>query len=457
MPVIADLRSIRHANAVRSNLESLGLYHSIPLPDGRILRGAMDLQFQRDRWNAYRLPASLAGKTLLDIGPWDGFFTFEAERLGATVTAIDYVDLDTFRELHRLMNSKAAYLRMDVLDLSPETTGVFDIVLCLGVLYHLKHPLLGLEKICSVTKDLCIIDTFVTDQPEPGDGYQASIPLMEFYERDELGGQLDNWYGPSVSAVVALARAAGFARVEVLEVSSSTARFACWRNWPSTPAGSGPPPLLHGLTSHRDRGKTFRSGREEYIQLWFELPESHPAPDLDTIFPTASGFGVPPLSCLPDGDSWQVSFRLPPGLPPGRHDVRLSTPWASLSEPCHFHLDLPPNPHPLTLVSVQDGVSWLPGSVDWQRGGWLTLWLTGLTVEADPGNTVIEISGVPHSPNLVDPATGQVNLRLRPAVRPGPQTLIARHRGAESNPLPVEVLGEPAPLHGFESLNNARS
>jgi 2-polyprenyl-3-methyl-5-hydroxy-6-metoxy-1,4-benzoquinol methylase len=109
-----SLREKRSINPVRDNLIATGLYHSFQLPDGRRLEGAIQYEFLLERWNSFQLPSNLAGKTALDIGPWDGFFTFALEQAGAQVTAVDYVDLDTFRALHRAFDSKARYLQNDV-------------------------------------------------------------------------------------------------------------------------------------------------------------------------------------------------------------------------------------------------------------------------------------------------------------------------------------------------------
>lgn len=177
----------RRYNPVRVPLEeSRGVYHNFDLPDGRRINGALSIEALRSRVASYGLPEDLHGMRVLDIGPWDGFFTFEMERRGAEVVAIDYVDLDTFRELHAAFGSRSQYLQMDVYELDPRRHGIFDIVLCLGVLYHLKHPLLALEKICAVTRDRCIVESFVIDAA-PANRHQG-IPYAEFYETDELGG-----------------------------------------------------------------------------------------------------------------------------------------------------------------------------------------------------------------------------------------------------------------------------
>src|SRR5258708_25588321 len=121
----------RSHNPVREGLDRTGLYHSVRLPDGRVLEGALPLAFLEARVASFGFPDDLCGKRVLDIGPWDGYFTFEMERRGAQVTAIDYADLDTFRALHRAYNSRARYERLDVYQLDPARHGMFDLVFCL--------------------------------------------------------------------------------------------------------------------------------------------------------------------------------------------------------------------------------------------------------------------------------------------------------------------------------------
>lgn len=283
----------RGANPLRADVEaSRGLYHSFRLPEGRILRGGNKLEVMEQRLAAFGLPERLDGKKVLDIGPWDGFYTFEMERRGADVTAIDYVDLDTFRALQKTFGSSARYLRMDVNELSAARMGTFDLVLCLGVLYHLRYPIEGLEKICAVTSDVCIVDTFVAD----GDKWLAGdrlLPYAEFYEHAEFAGQVDNWWGPSVSAAAAWIRSAGFARAELLRVTASSATFAAHRRWDRLPEPGAPALALTGLNNHANRGRTFQSSKEEYVLLWADW--EGPAPELSEVYPEVDGFAAPPL------------------------------------------------------------------------------------------------------------------------------------------------------------------
>lgn len=444
-----DILAERAKNATREGLEQTGLYHSIRLPDGRLPRGAMDMEYQEQRLASFRLPEDLSGRRVLDVGPWDGYFTFEMERRGAEVTGIDCVDQDTFREWRRLMGSKARYEQMEVYEIDPRRPGAFDIVLFLGVLYHLKYPPQGLEKICAVTRDVCIIDTVVVDGAAWLEGKRPPIPVLEFYERNELAGQFDNWYGPTVSAVEALARAAGFARTEVLFVNETPARIAAYRKWGELPAETERAVEAVALTSHAHPGRCFESSKEEYVELWCRWERAE-APGLDEVFPEVDGLGVAVSACNAGDGGLLVSFRVPPGLAPGRHGVRVRMGRAGWSNEMEMLLDLAPAERPVVIAGVRDGIRWTLGETDWGAGGWLTLWTTGLTAEADPGNTVVRIGDVPHYPRVVVAETGQVNVELRPIVREGVYDVVVVHRGMESAPAQLTVTGRRPGIKGLE-------
>jgi tRNA (mo5U34)-methyltransferase len=441
-----DLHAKRAVNPVREGLERTGLYHSIRLPDGNVLEGAMPVEYQEDRWRWFDLPDDLTGLRALDVGPWDGYFTFELERRGAEVTAIDYADLDTFRKLHRLFNSRAKYLTLDVYDASRDLLGEFDIVLLLGVLYHLKHPLLALERICAITREMCIIDTYVVDPEEYRQGQSAAIPYAEFFERGELGGQLDNWCGPSVTQVMAWARAAGFARCDVLKVTSTTVCVRADRRWRNIPAPTEAPVVLIGVNSPAHGGRCFRSHQEEYLNFWLEWT-GPAAPPLDEVFPEVDGFGVAPMFTELTSFGAIVTTRVPPGLSPGRHDCRLrigSSGWSNLSP---IYMDVENLNGTLLVGAIQDAISFREGEVDWANGGWLTVWVSGLSDLADVGNVTVEIDGVPHRPQAV--AETQVNLQLRPLFEAGEHRLVVAHRGLRSESQTFLLCGAAPVIKGF--------
>ena len=195
-----------------SRVAALRWYHTIDLGDGVVTKGVDDSPLRLARLS---LPASFAGRTVLDIGAWDGFFSFEAERRGASrVVAADYYSWhgagwgtkDAFRLAREARGSAVEDVDIDVMDLSPERLGTFDVVLFLGVLYHLRHPLLALERVASVTGDLLVLETVV-------DMAGIKRPAVAFYPDRELNNDPTNWWGPNVPAVEGMLRSVGFARV----------------------------------------------------------------------------------------------------------------------------------------------------------------------------------------------------------------------------------------------------
>jgi tRNA (mo5U34)-methyltransferase len=95
-----------------------------------------------------------------------------------------------------------------VLSLSPEKIGTFDLVLFLGVLYHMRHPILSLEKMASVTAPggMVIIETQV-------DLLEIKRPALAFYPESELNGDATNWFGPNPPAIEGMLRTVGFQKV----------------------------------------------------------------------------------------------------------------------------------------------------------------------------------------------------------------------------------------------------
>ena len=202
-------------------------YHSLELLDGRTLPGLIPVANLRARLDAYPLPQDLRGMRVLDIGAASGWNSFECERRGAEVVAVDYVEYDEFTAVKRLRESKLEYVIAEMEEITPERFGRFDYVLFFGVLYHLRHPLLGLERVCSVTRGLALVESMVIDtEPSPDRCF------LEFYETDEWGGQIDNWFGPTTQCLMAMTRSAGFPRLDLV-VHRSAPRVG----WSRTGAG----------------------------------------------------------------------------------------------------------------------------------------------------------------------------------------------------------------------------
>ena len=113
----------------------------------------------------------LTGRSVLDVGACDGFYSFEAERRGAArVVASDYWTWTwpgsdarrNFDLAHEALSSRVEPVEVSVEELTPERVGgTFDVVLFLGVLYHAPDPLGYLRRVRSVTGDMAIIETAV--------------------------------------------------------------------------------------------------------------------------------------------------------------------------------------------------------------------------------------------------------------------------------------------------------
>jgi tRNA (mo5U34)-methyltransferase len=180
------------------------------------------------------LPPRLDGLSVLDIGAWDGFFAFEAERRGASrVLATDSVrwnragdwgSKEGFALARRALGSRVEDKTIDVLDLSPDTVGVFDLVLFLGVLYHMRHPLLALERVASVTGRQLIVETHA-------DLLHCRRPAWAYYAGAELDHNPTNWCGPNPPAVIAMLKSVGFERVALVFRPSLAYRAARALKW----------------------------------------------------------------------------------------------------------------------------------------------------------------------------------------------------------------------------------
>ena len=306
-------------------------YHTIELPDGSVLPGLQTTEHLRWRLGLFGLPEDLRGKRVLDIGAWDGWFSFECERRGAQVTAVDCVALNTFLEAKELLGSRVEYLTLDVGELSAAKLGTFDVVLFLGVLYHLRHPLLGLEKVVELCTDLALIESFVIASES------RTIPsVMEFYERTELGGQIDNWCGPSPEALLAMCRSAGFAQAELKDITNQRASVICRRRWPE-PEGTGAAPHLSAAVNNRTQTAQFHPLKDEYLCCYFRSPETGLTPDEISV--EVDGFGTHALTVTASGEgAWQADCIRPPGLAPGRHRVRMRTRNSAHSNVVEFEM-----------------------------------------------------------------------------------------------------------------------
>jgi len=197
-----------------SRVNSLPWFHQIDLGNGIITPGRTSIDHLRAVADVF-FDTSLAGKSVLDIGCYDGFFSFEAKRRGARrVLATDYFMWkydprvrEAFEIARDLVAPDLEDKVIDVSDLTLETVGKFDIVLFSGVFYHLRHPFLVLEQIAVLVTETLIVETHL-------DAMEIARPAMVMYPGTELNNDPTNWWGPNTACVTAMLRDVGFVRVD---------------------------------------------------------------------------------------------------------------------------------------------------------------------------------------------------------------------------------------------------
>jgi tRNA (mo5U34)-methyltransferase len=226
-----------------------GWWHSIDLGKGVVTTGYKSAEHLGDELVAMGFP-DVRGKSVLDIGAWDGFYSYEAERRGAArVVALDHFVwcLDTpaqhgyveqcrrqgvkplpyetvpeiwrpddlpgkrgFDLAHDVLESKVEAVVADFMSTDLVKLGSFDVVLFLGVLYHLKDPIGALERLRRLVRGVAVIETEAMEVPGcPG------FELWESYSSDQLQGDVTNWWAPNCAGLVGMCKAVGFRDVLV--------------------------------------------------------------------------------------------------------------------------------------------------------------------------------------------------------------------------------------------------
>ncbi len=443
---------------LREELAHLGWYHSIELPDGRVIPGIQTIEQLRERIARYPIPQDLTGKRVLDIGAWDGWFSFEMERRGASVVALDSIRLETFFEAKRMLNSKVEYVVADICRVNPRDLGYFDIVLFFGVLYHLKHPLLALEKVCELTTDLACIESLVIDDPPSN-----AVPIMEFYEGAELAGQFDNWVGPNTSCLLAFCRTAGFVRLELGGVVDYRAHAIAYRKWPDMER-TGPAPELVCVENTWTRDHDFSTSRDDYFSSWFNSQETNLHPD--NVFVQAGPYACRPVGVQDiGGGGWLANCKLPPGLSRGWQPVTISTGAGAWSNRLRIPVDLSREERralgdsdislrrissSLKIVGATDGKTFEPNCVHTGVQSCVSAWVAGLPEQSQESavslrfDISLRLDGADLPAVYVstpdEKGLRQVNAMLPPKLQPGDYLLSVSAGDVESLPVPLRLV-----------------
>lgn len=245
----ADNRRERARQIIAHNPE---WYHSIELAPGIVTPGRAPLDVWNKTLQSLDLP-DLRGKSVLDVGAYDGFFSFAAEQLGAArVVALDEhvwatdmtAYLKDWREAKEtgtiipaprdsrhwrpeempgrrpfdaardLLSSTVEPVVGNFMTMDLRSLGRFDVVLFLGILYHMEEPLAAVRRVASLVKPggLLAIETEAVEIPSAPDG-----AFFEFFPGNELNDDVANWWAPNGKALEGLVTAAGLVNFEWLK------------------------------------------------------------------------------------------------------------------------------------------------------------------------------------------------------------------------------------------------
>ncbi len=219
--------------AIRARIQQLApWFHNLDLRGVRTASEHFLYDYPAVKWQrfAHTLPADLTGRRVLDIGCNAGFYSLELARRGASVLGIDHDPryLDQARFAADVERLPISFRQMSVYDVA--TLGErFDIVLFIGVFYHLRHPLLALDLIHEhVAGDVLVFQSLQRGAhvemgvAEDYDFHETAMfddprwPKLHFVER-RYSGDPTNWWFPNGAASAAMLRSAGFEIVEVPE------------------------------------------------------------------------------------------------------------------------------------------------------------------------------------------------------------------------------------------------
>lgn len=217
--------------SLRDEIEALGpWFHNLHLPDGTATCPDHPYgDFPAFKWRelAPHIPRDLTGWTALDIGCNAGFYSFELARRGAVVTGIDreelYLDQARWAARRYGLQNRVTFERLQVHDLARDRRR-FDLVLFMGVFYHLRYAPLALDTLARMRPRLLVFQTLMMppqprsravngripgfDHPELDRVTGPEWPKVAFVE-DTFGGDPTVWWMPDDAAVEALLATSG--------------------------------------------------------------------------------------------------------------------------------------------------------------------------------------------------------------------------------------------------------
>jgi tRNA (mo5U34)-methyltransferase len=171
------------------------------------------------------LPNDLSGQRLLEIGPADGYFTKQLALRGASITAFDYVakDFFGFAIMEKLHGASFDFIQGNIYDLSKLDFQPFDLVLCMGVLYHMPDMIRALHVLRGVCADCLILETLIAT--DLGDE-----PRARYHPAASLNDDPTNFWSPNIACIESMLTDVGFVleRYKVFGQSQNSGRAAFW-------------------------------------------------------------------------------------------------------------------------------------------------------------------------------------------------------------------------------------
>lgn len=227
---------------IRRQAEALGpWFHNLDLEGVRTAPEHFLGDYPAIKWLTFAdaIPQDLTGKSVLDIGCNGGFYSIEMKKRGAArVLGIDSDEgyLDQARFAASVMDFDIEFHQLSVYDVGALGER-FDVVLFMGVLYHLRHPLLALDLIHEhVARDLLVFQSMHRGSPEVEpleDDYdfwhtqqfeRPGYPKLHFIER-RYANDPTNWWVPNRACSEAMLRSAGFEIVDHPEEEVHVCRY----------------------------------------------------------------------------------------------------------------------------------------------------------------------------------------------------------------------------------------
>lgn len=230
-------------------------YHAIDLGNGIITPGDAPINALQ-----YGIPADLTGKRVLDVGAWDGYWTFEALKRGASkVLAIEnfsdtaptalsqtekmvynrdnkWQTFDLCREALGYTDKQAQRVEVSVYDLSEKEHGLFDVIFFFGTLYHCKYPQLALDKLSVLLteKGRIYIESAICDDYSPyqggmGHGHKGNV--VEVYPGDQYGRNPSNYWVPTLSALGCMLQISEMKNIDTWKLQTSPSGLECCRGF----------------------------------------------------------------------------------------------------------------------------------------------------------------------------------------------------------------------------------